>query len=150
MKSTTSLFRLVNMLLDKIEKLTEAQNLIMDSLKIRSGYEGLTLVAHSDASPCLHCSSFEYVESDCPMMAIQGPYPYQKNLTTYWASNQAGRSHYLSQGYHNNSYYTHFMRSSRAGSTLHTINPLDLLSSLWGTQGRHLSPLVLPWRLHHH
>ena len=46
------------MLLDKIEKLTEAQNLIMDSLKIRSGSDGLAPLAHSDASPCSHCSSF--------------------------------------------------------------------------------------------
>ena len=38
--------------LDKIEKLTEAQNLIMDSLKIRSSFDGLAPLAHSNASPC--------------------------------------------------------------------------------------------------
>ena len=48
----------------------------MDLLKIRSGFEGLALIACSDVAPCLHCSSFEHVELDCPMMAIQGPYPY--------------------------------------------------------------------------
>ena len=42
------------MLLDKIEKLTEAQNLIMDSLKIRPGFDGLALVSHVDVSPCSH------------------------------------------------------------------------------------------------
>ena len=31
------------MLLDKIEKLTEAQNLIMDLLKIRPGSDGLSI-----------------------------------------------------------------------------------------------------------
>ena len=56
--------------LDKIKKLTEAQNLIRDSLKIRSRYEGLALVAHSDITPCSHYSSFEHVELDCPVMAI--------------------------------------------------------------------------------
>ena len=60
------------MLLDKIEKLMEAQNLIMDLLKIRPGSDGLAPVSHVDVSPCLHCSSFEHVELDCPVMAIQG------------------------------------------------------------------------------
>ena len=58
------------MRLDKIEKLTEAQNLIMDFLKIRPGSDGLTPVSHVDASSCSHCSSFEHVELDCPVMAI--------------------------------------------------------------------------------
>ena len=52
------------MLLDKIEKLTEAQNLIMDSLKVRPGSDGLAPVSHIDVSPCSHCSSFEHVELD--------------------------------------------------------------------------------------
>ena len=60
-----------SMLLDKIEKLTEAQNLIMDSLKIQAGSNGLRPVSHVDASPCSHCSSFEHVELDCLMMEIQ-------------------------------------------------------------------------------
>ena len=71
------------MLLDKIEKLTEAQNLIMDSLKIRLGSNGLASVSHVDVSPCSHCSSFEHIELDCPMMAIQGPYSFRPNPTTY-------------------------------------------------------------------
>ena len=96
-----------SMLLDKIEKLTEAQNLIMDSLKIRPGSDGLTLVSHVDVSPCLHCSSFEHVELDCPVMAIQGPFPFRPNATTYPSLSQAGRSNYPNQGYssfHNPSY----------------------------------------------
>ena len=40
------------MLLDKIEKLTEAQNLIIDSLKIRLGSYGLAPVSHVDVSSC--------------------------------------------------------------------------------------------------
>ena len=36
------------MLLDKIKKLTKAQNLIMDSLKIRPGSDGLAPVSHVD------------------------------------------------------------------------------------------------------
>ena len=59
-----------SMLLDKIEKLTETQDLIMDLLKIRPGSDGLTAVSHSDVSPCSHSSSFEHVELDCPVMVI--------------------------------------------------------------------------------
>ena len=66
------------MLLDNIEKLSEAQNLIMDSLKIRPGSNGLALVAHSDVSSSSYCSSFEHVELDCPVMAIQGPFPFRQ------------------------------------------------------------------------
>ena len=95
------------MLLDKIEKLTEAHNLIMDSLKIRPGSDGFTLVSHIDVSPCSHCSSFEHVELDCPVMAIQGPFLFWPNPTTYLGLSQAGRSNYPNQGYssfHNPSY----------------------------------------------
>ena len=44
------------MLLDKIEKLTEAHNLSMDLLKICPGSDGLAPVSHSDVSPCSYCS----------------------------------------------------------------------------------------------
>ena len=79
----------------------------MDSLKIRPGSDGLAPVAHSDVSSCSHCSSFEYVELDCPVMAIHGPFPFQQNPTPYLGLSQAGRSHYQNQGYtsyHNPSY----------------------------------------------
>ena len=95
------------MLLDKIEKLTEAQNLIMDSLKFRPGSDGLAPVSHVDVSPCSHCSSFEHVEMDCPVMAMQGPYSFRTNPTTYPGLSQAGRSTYQNQGYssfHNPTY----------------------------------------------
>ena len=72
-----------SMLLDKIEKLTEAQNLIMDSLKIRPGFDGLEPVSHVDVSPCSDCSSFEHVELDCPVMEIQGPFLFRPNPTIY-------------------------------------------------------------------
>ena len=82
------------MLLDKIEKLTKAQNLIMDSLKIRWGSDGLGPVSQVDLSPCSHCSSFEHVYLDCPVMAIQGPFPFRPNPTIYPGLSQAGRSNY--------------------------------------------------------
>ena len=89
------------MLLDKIEKLTKAQNLIMDSLKIRPGSDGLALVAHIHVSPCSHFSSFEHVELNCSVMAFQGPFPFRPNPTTYPSLSQAGRYHHPNQGYSN-------------------------------------------------
>ena len=98
---------MTGMLLDKIEKLTEAQNLIMDSLKVRPGSDCLAPVSHVDISSCSHCSSFEHVELDCPVMAFQGQFPFQPNPTTYPGLSQAGRSTYPNQGYsslHNPTY----------------------------------------------
>ena len=95
------------MLLDKIKKLTEAQNLIMDSFKVRPGSDGLAPVSHVDISPCLHFSSFEHVELDCPVMAIQGQFSFRPNHTIYPGLSKAGRSTYLNQGYssfHNPTY----------------------------------------------
>ena len=65
------------MLFDKIEKLTEAHNLIMDLLKIRPSSNSLAPLAHINVSSCSHCSSFEHVELDCPVMTIQGPFPFR-------------------------------------------------------------------------
>ena len=67
----------------------------------------LAPVSQIDVSPCSHCSSFEHVELDCPVMAIQGPFPFWPNPTTYPGLSQAGRSNYPNQGYssfHNPSY----------------------------------------------
>ena len=89
------------MLLDKIEKLTEAQNLIMDSLKIRSGSDGLALVSHSDVSPHSRCSNVEHVELDCPVMAIQGPVPFRPNPMPNTGLSQVGRYHHPNEGYSN-------------------------------------------------
>ena len=89
------------MLLDKIEKLTEAQNLIMDSLKIQLHSDGHAPVSHVDVSPCSNCSSFEHVELDCAVMEIQGQFPFRPNPTTYLGLSQAGRSNYPNQGYSN-------------------------------------------------
>ena len=136
------------MLFDKIEKETEAQNLIMDSLKIRPGSDGLALVSHGDVSPCSHCSSFEHVELDCRVMAIQCPFSFRPNPMTYPGLSQAGRSNYPNQG------YTSFHNPSYAQQTngQHTSypSPSDPRSSIWGTRGRHLSPSVFPEWLYCH
>ena len=136
------------MLLDKIEKLTEAQNLIMDSLKVRPGSDGLAPVSYVDVSPCSHCSSFEHVELDCPVMAIQGQFPFRPNHTTYLGLSQAGRSTYPNQGYsslHNPTY-----AQQRSGQHTSYHQPYGSAPSIWGTRRRHLSPPVFPKRSHRH
>ena len=60
------------MLLERIDKLAEVHNLLLDRLNIRNGSEGLALISLQEASPCATCSRFDHVELDCPVMAIQG------------------------------------------------------------------------------
>ena len=79
----------------------------MDLLKIRPGSDGLALVSHVDVLLCSHCSSFEHVELDYPVMAIQRQFPFRPNSTTYPGLSQVGRSTYPNQGYssfHNPTY----------------------------------------------
>ena len=44
------------MLLERIDKMAEVQNLLLDRLNIRNSSEGLTLVSLEEASPCAYCS----------------------------------------------------------------------------------------------
>ena len=60
------------MLLEKIDKMAQVQNLLLDRFHICSGSEGLAPVALQEASPRAHCSCLDHVEMDCPIMAIQG------------------------------------------------------------------------------
>ena len=66
------------MLLEKIDKMAEVQNLLLYMFHIRNGSEGLAPVALQEASPCAHCSHLDHVEMDCPIMAIQGQSMYRQ------------------------------------------------------------------------
>ena len=107
------------MLLDKIEKLTEAQNLIMDSLKIRPGSDGLALVLHSNVSPHSCCSNVEHIELDCPMMAIQDPVPFRPNPIPYAGLSQAGRYHHPNEGYSNYNNPSYAQQRSEKHTSFH-------------------------------
>ena len=65
------------MLLERIEKMAEVLNLLLDKLNIRNDSEGLAPISLQEASPCATCSRFDHVESDCPVMAIQGQGMYR-------------------------------------------------------------------------
>ena len=60
------------MLLERINKLAEVQNLLLDQLNIRNCSEGLAPILLQEASPCANCSRFDHIELDCPVTAIQG------------------------------------------------------------------------------
>ena len=66
------------MLLERIEKMAEVQNLLLDRLNLRNGFEGLAPISLQEASPCATCSRFNHVELDCPVMAIQGQNMYRQ------------------------------------------------------------------------
>ena len=108
-----------SMLLDKIEKLTKAQNFIMDSLKIRPSSDGLAPVSHSNVSPHSRCSNVEHVELDCLVMAIQGPVPFRPNPIPYPGLSQAGRYHHPKEGYSNYNNPSYAQQRSRQYTSYH-------------------------------
>ena len=93
------------MLLEKIDKMAEVQNLLLDRFHIRNGSEGLAPVALQEASPCAHCSRLDHVEMDCPIMAIQGQGIYRQGPPG--GPSQQGRPNY--QGTYPNYFNTLFI-----------------------------------------
>ena len=69
------------MLLKRIDKMAKVQNLLLDRLNICNNFGGLAPVSFQEASPCATCSRFDYVELDCPVMAIQGQGMYRQGLS---------------------------------------------------------------------
>ena len=60
------------MLLERLDKMAEVQNLILDRLNISNGSEGLAPISLQEALSCANCSRFDHIKLDCPVMAIQG------------------------------------------------------------------------------
>ena len=81
------------MLLKRIDKMAEVQNLLLDELNIRNGSEGLAPVSLQEASPFTTCSRFDHVELDYPVMAIQGQGMYRQGPSG--GPSQQGRPNYL-------------------------------------------------------
>ena len=59
------------MLLERIDKMAEVQNLLLDRLNVRNGSEVLTLISLQEGSSCANCSRFDHIELDCPALVIQ-------------------------------------------------------------------------------
>ena len=57
-------------LVERIDKMAEIQNLLLDRLNICNGSEGLTPVSLQEAPPCANCSRFDHIELDYPVMEI--------------------------------------------------------------------------------
>ena len=60
------------MLLERIDKMVEVQNLLLYRLNISKGSEGLAPVSLQEASLCANCSRFNHIELDYTVMVIQG------------------------------------------------------------------------------
>ena len=80
------------MLLEKIDKMAEVQNLLLDRFHIHNGSERLAPVALQEASPYANCSRLDHVEMDCPIMAIQGQGMYRQGPPG--GQSQQGRPNY--------------------------------------------------------
>ena len=68
----------MGMLLERIDKMVEVQNLLLDWLNICNGSEGLAPVSLQEASPCANCLRFNHVKLDCLVMAIKGQNMYRQ------------------------------------------------------------------------
>ena len=80
------------MLLERIDKMVEVQNLLLNQLHIHNGFEGLAPVDLQEASPCTHCSRLNHVKLDCRVMAIQGQGMYRQG--PQGGPSQHGRPNY--------------------------------------------------------
>ena len=96
------------MLLERIDKMAEVQNLLLDRLNIRNGSEGLTPVSLHEASPCATCLRLDHVELDFPVMAIQGQRMHRQGPSG--GPSQQGRPNYL--GNYPNQYNTPVLNNS--------------------------------------
>ena len=85
----------MGMLFERIDKMTEVQNLLLDRLIIRNGSEGLAPVSLQEASPCANCSRFDHVKLDCPIMAMQGQRMYREGPSG--GPTQQGQPNFLSK-----------------------------------------------------
>ena len=83
------------MIFERIDKMAEVQNLLLDRLNIRNCFEGLDPVSLQEASPYATCSRFNHVELDCPVMVSkgqstfrQGPSrgPTQQGSPNFWGT----------------------------------------------------------------
>ena len=81
------------MLLEKINKMAEVQNLLLDRLNIRNGSEGLAPVSLQETSPCVNCSILDHIKLDCLIMAIQGQWMFRQGPSE--GPTQQGRPNYL-------------------------------------------------------
>ena len=82
------------MLLERIDKMAQVQNLLLDRLNIHNGFKGLKPVSLQEALPCANCSRFNHIELDYPVMAIQGQSMFRQG--PLGGPTQEGQPNYLS------------------------------------------------------
>ena len=67
------------MLLERMDKMVEVHNLLLDRLNIHNGSEGLAPVSLQEASLCANCSRFDHIKLDFAVMMIQGQGMYRQD-----------------------------------------------------------------------
>ena len=100
------------MILERIDKMSKIQNLLVDRLNIHYGSEGLARVSLQEASPCANCSRFDHIELDCPVMAIQGQGMYRQGPSE--GPTQQGRENFLGTypNYYNTLVFNNLMQNA--------------------------------------
>ena len=68
----------MGMPLERIDKMVEVHNLLLDRLNICNDSKGLAPVLLQEELPCATCSRFDHVELDCPVMVIEGQGMYRQ------------------------------------------------------------------------
>ena len=113
----------MSMLLEKIDRMAEVQNLLLDRFHIHNGSEGLAPVALLEASPCAHCSCLDHVEMHCPIMEIQGQGMYRQGPPG--GQSQQGWPNYQGKypTYFNNPVYNNPMQQGFRRNTDETYPP---------------------------
>ena len=61
-----------DMLLERIKKMVEVQNLLLEQLNFCNGSQGLAPVSLQEVSPCVNCLRLDYVDLDYPAMVVLG------------------------------------------------------------------------------
>ena len=113
------------MLLERIDKMAEIQNLLLDRLNICNGSEGLAPISLQEASPCANCSRLDHVELYCPVMAIPGQNMFRQGPSG--EPSQQGRSNYPC--IYPNHYNTHVFNNSSQNTTSDPVIPWSATTS---------------------
>ena len=88
-------------LLERLDRMAEVQNLLLNKLKIKNGSEGLAPATHDEMADCAPYSSFEHVEIECPVMPVYG-----QGAPPHGSPYQPGRApHSMQANYNNPGYY---------------------------------------------
>ena len=98
----------MGILLQRIDKMAEVQNLLLDRLNIYNGSKGIATFSLKEASLFSSCSRFDHIELDFPIITIQGQGMFKQG--PLGGLTQKGRPNFLSP--YANYYNTHVFKDN--------------------------------------